>query len=59
MVSPLCLATSWLVRARRNTKLASWASVVNIFCPLMTHSSPSRSALVLMEATSDPESGSL
>ena len=36
-----------------------WALVVNIFCPLMTHSSPSRTARVWADATSEPDSGSL
>ncbi len=59
MVRPLCLATSVLVRARRKTYWLSWARVVNIFWPLTTHSSPSRTALVAHAATSLPASGSL
>ena len=58
MVRPLCLATSVLVRVSRNTYWASWARVVNIFWPLMVHSSPSRTALVAQAATSEPASGS-
>ena len=33
--------------------------LVNIFCPLISHSSPSRSDRVLAAATSEPESGSV
>ena len=36
-----------------------WAFVVNIFWPLMTHSSPSRTARVVAAATSEPASGSV
>ena len=36
-----------------------WAFVVNIFWPLMTHSSPSRTARVCAAATSEPASGSV
>lgn len=57
--SPLCLGTSGSVRASTNTWLHSWAVLVNIFWPLMTHSSPSRTAVVFAAATSEPESGSL
>jgi hypothetical protein len=39
--------------------LASWAIVVHILAPLMTHSSPSRTARVVAAATSLPLSGSL
>jgi hypothetical protein len=35
------------------------ALVVNIFDPLMIHSSPSRTARVCAPATSEPDSGSL
>ena len=35
------------------------ARVVHTFCPLSTHSSPSRSARVESPATSDPAPGSL
>ena len=33
--------------------------MVNIFCPLMTHSSPSRTERVLQAKTSEPPSGSV
>ncbi len=44
---------------RRNTYAASCANVVNIFCPSMIQSSPSRTARVFAAATSEPESGSV
>jgi hypothetical protein len=40
-------------------KSARWPLVMKIFEPLMTHSSPSRTAVVLMPATSEPASGSV
>ena len=58
MVRPLCLGTSGLVRARTKTCEQTWAVLVNIFWPLITHSSPSLTARVLAAATSEPESGS-
>ena len=59
MVRPLCLGTSGLVRVSRITQSASWAMVVHIFWPFITHPSPSRTALVVMAAKSEPWSGSL
>ena len=59
IVRPLCLGTSGLVRVSRMIHLASWAIVVHIFAPLITHSSPSRTARVVSDATSEPTSGSL
>ncbi len=38
---------------------AWFAFVMNIFEPLRTYSSPRRSAVVRIEATSDPASGSV
>lgn len=32
---------------------------ISVFAPLITQSSPSRTAWVVIEATSDPESGSV
>ena len=62
-VSPLCLGAPALVRARTNTWLATCAVLVNIFCPLITQPaealSVTRTAVVLADATSEPESGSL
>ena len=56
---PLCLGTSGLVRVTRNVYWQLCAPVVNIFWPLITHSSPSRTARVLTLARSDPVSGSV
>ena len=36
-----------------------WASVVHTFCPFTIHSSPSRTARVASDATSEPAPGSL
>ena len=43
---PACLATSGSVRARQMPKSAVWADDVHTFWPLITHSSPSRTARV-------------
>ena len=59
MVMPLCLGSVGSVLVIRKIWVANWALVVKIFCPLMTHSSPSRSARVLALAMSDPPSGSV
>ena len=59
MVRPLCLGSAGSVRVRRKTCVAYWALEVKIFCPLMTHSSPSRTARVFALAMSDPPSGSV
>ena len=59
VVSPLCLGTSVLLRVSMKTWVPRWAVLVNIFCPLISHSSPSRSDRVLAAATSEPESGSV
>ena len=58
-VRPLCLGRAGSVRVSRKTWVANWALEVKIFCPLMTHSSPSRTARVLAPAMSDPPSGSV
>ena len=58
MVRPLCLGSVGSVRVIRKAYWQFWALVVKIFCPLMTHSSPSRTARVLAPAMSDPPSGS-
>ena len=42
---PLCLGASGSVRATSMPRSAMWASVFHTFCPVMTHSSPSRTAL--------------
>ena len=56
--TPLCLAASGLVRAMRMPNVENCASDVQIFCPLMIHSSPSRSARVPRLARSLPAPGS-
>ncbi len=55
---PACGLASGSVRTRQNIQFASCARVVQIFCPLITNSSPSRTALVRNEARSDPAFGS-
>ncbi len=55
---PLCLGASGSVRTATQLWLAVCAPVFQIFCPLMTHSSPSRAARVLRLARSVPASGS-
>ena len=56
---PACFGAVGSVRASRKMKSAYCAWVVQIFWPLMTHSSPSSSALVFRPARSEPASGSL
>ncbi len=56
---PSCFDASGSVRAMRMPKLANWASEVQIFWPLTTHSSPSRTARVDSAARSEPAAGSL
>ena len=58
-VMPLCLGTSGFVRATRRPNDEMCARVVQTFCPLRSHSSPSRSARVESPATSEPAPGSL
>ena len=43
---PSCFGASGSVRAMRIPNLENWASDVQIFWPLTTHSSPSRTAVV-------------
>ena len=57
-MSPLCLGASGSVRATSMHHLAYWAKVVQTFCPVTTHSSPSLTARVFSEARSEPDSGS-
>ena len=59
IVRPSCLGTSKSERVSMNTCDDSCAVDVNIFCPSITHSSPSRTDLHLAAAASDPESGSV
>src|SRR6478752_7865793 len=55
---PDCFLAAGSVRHRQKIMSAYCASVVQVFCPLMIHLSPLRSALVLSEARSEPEPGS-
>ena len=57
-VRPRCFGTSQLVRARHSAQSDHQAPVVQIFEPLRTHSSPSRTAVVCAPATSEPPLGS-
>ncbi len=59
MVRLLCFGASGSVLVMRNTYWQLCAPVVNIFDPLMTQESPSRTARVLQVATSEPPSGSV
>ena len=56
---PWCLGASGSVRAPTQYQSAKCADVVQIFCPLRIHSSPSRTALSRIAAASLPASGSL
>ena len=51
---PRCLGASGSVRASRIPNLAMWAKLVHTFWPLITHSSPSRTARVVSDARSEP-----
>ena len=57
-VIPLCFGASGSVRATSMPQSARWASVFHTFCPLMIHSSPSRTARVPSPAKSLPAPGS-
>ncbi len=59
IVRPLCFGCSGSVRASSSPKRDRCADDVQIFWPLTTHSSPSRTARVARLATSEPEPGSL
>ena len=56
---PLCFGASGAVRQRTKIQLAVWPLDVQTFWPLITHSSPSRTARVPRFAKSDPLFGSL
>ena len=47
------------MRATSIPRSAMWARVFHTFCPVITHSSPSRTARVARPARSEPEPGSL
>ena len=55
---PSCFFTVLSVRTSMKMWVASCASVVQVFCPLTTKSSPSRMASVRSDARSDPAFGS-
>ena len=57
-VMPRCLATVGSVRASTKIQLALVANDVQIFCPSITHSSPSSTARVVSPARSEPAFGS-
>ena len=57
-VRPLCLGRSGSVRAMISPMSLYWAPDVHTFWPVITHSSPSRSALVCRLARSLPAPGS-
>src|SRR5215208_5644037 len=59
MVRLLCCGASGSVLVIRKTYWQLCAPVVNIFEPLITHESPSRTARVLHVAMSEPPSGSV
>ena len=56
---PWCFGASGSVRAASQMCVATSASEVQIFWPLITHSSPTRTARVRSEARSVPAFGSL
>ena len=58
-VTPPSAPFSLSVTANTMTKSASLPPVMKVFSPLMTHSSPSRRALVRMARASEPAPGSV
>ncbi len=56
---PLCGATSWFVLAMQMPQSLTRPLEHQTFWPVMTYSSPSRSARVVSDARSDPAPGSL
>ena len=56
---PAASPSSPLVRAKTKSWVALWTPVFHIFSPLMTHSSPSRSARVSIQVASEPWLGSV
>ena len=55
---PLCFGASTSERAISSPHSQNWAPELQTFCPLMTHSSPSRSARQPRAARSEPAPGS-
>ena len=58
-VDPVCAFSPGEVIATTMAKSASLPPVMKVFSPLITQSSPSRRAVVLMFAASDPAPGSV
>ncbi len=58
-MTPPSAPCSLSVTAKTMTKSASLPPVMKVFSPLMTHSSPSRRALVRMARASEPAPGSV
>ena len=58
-MTPPSAPFSLSVTAKTMTKSASLPPVMKVFSPLITHSSPSRPALVRMARASDPAPGSV
>ena len=58
-VMPLCFSASGYLRHTISPLSETCATDVHTFCPLISHSSPSRTAVVDSDATSDPAPGSL
>ena len=57
-VCPACLGTAGSVRAISSPQAEKRAPELHVFCPLTTHSSPSRTARVDSPARSEPAPGS-
>ena len=55
---PDCCLALVSVRTRQNIQSAKWPSVFQVFWPLTTKWSPSRTARVRSEARSEPAPGS-
>ena len=55
---PRCFGASGSVRAASQPMFEKWPPLVQILLPLITHSSPSRTARVCNDARSDPAPGS-
>jgi hypothetical protein len=55
---PSCLRVPTDVRTSANIRLATCALPVQVLVPLITYSSPSRTARVFRDARSEPASGS-
>ena len=58
-VMPLCFGTLRSVRTSSSHQFARCPKVFHVFCPLITHVSPSSTAEALSDARSEPASGSL